>query len=378
MTRGLLSLAALGTAVAVLTGCSASHPTTAAETIAVRTASARVHEFRSSLVLSGNLVAQRRVTLGADAGGRVTSAPLQVGDRVAAGDVVASIDDAASRAAVAQAQGAQAAAQANVGVASAQPQQANARYALARTTASRMTYLYSQGAISRQQYDQSQSDLATARAAIVQSQAAIGAAAGSATQSSGALAAAAVPLAHATIRAPFSGLITSKAVDVGAVVAPGAAVYTLEDDRDLEVDLPVPEDSAPALLPGTRVTVLVDALGRSVAGRVRAVVPADGATHSALVKVSVAAERGMLSGMYARVTISGKPSRAVAVPRAAMAVRAGQSGVFVLDGSRAEFLPVETGASDGLLLAVRGVTPGRRVIVSDVALLNDGAAVTPQ
>lgn len=376
MIRPLAAAASVASAALLLSGCAHVQTAQTDPAIPVRAVAASSHTFHSSVVLSGNLVAVRSVTLGADIGGRVTSAPFLVGDRVGAGETVATIDDSAARAAVAQAEGARNAADANVAVASAQLQQANARFALANVTAKRMNYLYAQGAISRQQFDQSQADLSTARAAIAQSQAAVGAASGAVAQSGGAVEAAAVPLAHATIGAPFSGVVTAKSVDVGAVVSPGAALYTIEDDRDLEVDLPVPEQTAAMLVPGTPVSVHVDALGRDVPGRVRAVVPsAQTTTHSADVRVGVAAQRGMLSGMYARVTIAQTPYRTLAVPRDALVVRAGQKGVFTLDGDRASFAPIETGASDASNVEVRGLQTGRRVLLGDLDRLTDRARV---
>jgi RND family efflux transporter MFP subunit len=242
-----------------------------------------------------------------------------------------------------------------------------------------MESLYAQGYVARAQYDQSQADRATAQAAVVQAQAAVAQAAGNSVQSSGAVAVAAVPLSNVTIRAPFAGVITAKAIDAGAVVSPGAATYTLQDDRNLEVDLAVPEDVAATLSPGSGVRVHVDALNRDVAARIRAIVPATGADlHTTTVKVALTTTPGMFSGMYARVTLERRPRIATAVPWSAVVTRAGQPGVFEIGDGHARFVPVESGATQNGFIEVRGVAAGREIAVTGLERLNDGTAVTLQ
>jgi RND family efflux transporter MFP subunit len=321
----------------------------------------------------------RSVNVGANVAGRVASVPVRVGDRVEAGAVLASIDAASYRAALAQASGAQNAASANVDVAKAQLLQARARYNLAAVTGRRMASLFAQGAISRQQFDQTEADVATAHAAVTQAQAAVAAAVGSVAQSSGAIAAAQVPLEDATIRAPFSGIVTAKMIDPGAVVGPGAPAFSFEDDRNLEVDLAVPEDAAATLIPGSEVRVHFDALNADVRGSVRAIVPATGSSlHTATVRVALQPRDGLMSGMYARVDLPVKTHNATAVPWSAVITRAGQSGVFAIRDGRATFVPVESSTAIDGLVEVRGIATGESVAVSNLDRLTEGAEVSVQ
>jgi RND family efflux transporter MFP subunit len=193
--------------------------------------------------------------------------------------------------------------------------------------------------------------------------------------------AAAVPLNQSIISAPFSGIVTQKFVDAGAVVSPGSPIVALQGTADLELDVPVPEELVRELSPGAPVAVRVDALGGlSVPGRIRAIVPADNpALRAIMLKISVPARRDLLSGMFARIDIHQRTQPTQVVPAQAVVVRAGQAGVFLVRGNIATFRPVKTGASGGGLVAVQGVVGvGSRVAVSNLQRLDDGTAVADQ
>ena len=371
----VLSLALPGAFV----GCGA-HPVEQAQaSVPVRVASAQVQTFRTTLEVSGNLVAIRSVTIGADTSGRLVSLNVRIGDRVRSGSLLASIDSSGYAASVDQARGANAAAAASIGVSRAQLEQVQTRARLAATSAARMSSLYSQGVISRQQYDESQAGLRTAQAGVDQSQAAINAASGTAAESSGALAAAQVPLAHTAVIAPFDGIITATSADVGAVMNPGSAIVTLQDDRNLEVELAVPEALAAELQAGAPVRVRIDALGSQARGRVRAVIPSTSPDlHVATVRVSVAPNAKILPGMFARVLLPAKSLNSIAVPSKALVTRAGQTGVFAIDAGRARFVPIEAGNTEGANLQVRGLRAGTVIALTNLERLTDGTAVSRQ
>ncbi|HET9029138.1 MAG TPA: efflux RND transporter periplasmic adaptor subunit [Candidatus Aquilonibacter sp.] len=360
---------------ATLASCSAPTEQKPAP-VAIATATAQERSFTSSNELSGTLVASRTVTVGANAAGRLSAVPVQVGDHVSAGQTIATIDASGYAAALAQASGARAAAVAGIAQAQAALAQAQARERLASATAARDAALYQTGDVSRQHYDETQSSLQTARAAVVQAQASIAAAQGAAAQSAGAVAAAAVPLQDSVIVAPFAGVITQKLADTGAVVNPGSPVVALEDDASLEAEVAVPESLAATLHPGSPVMLHVDAIDADVRGSVRAIIPSQNdALHTATLRTTVAPHAGLIRGMFARLRVDGNEERRVAVPWQAVVTRAGQAGVFTVDGDRVRFVPVDTGASEHGWIAVSGVRPGTRVAVTGLERLDDGTAV---
>ena len=371
----------LGATLLVATSCGARHSTESQSKQSpqtIRTASVRTIEFATVRELSGTIAASRQAAVGSVAAGRVVAIYVRTGDTVTAGEPIARIDDAEYRAGYAQARGSANAASATVARARAEAESARARLHLAEVTAGRMSVLYRQGAISAQQNDEAQADLASARAALTQARAEIGAAAGSQGAADAAVAAASVPLDEALIRAPFDGVVLSRAVDPGAVVGAGSPIATIEDNHSLELDVAVPEEAVSALHDRMPVRVRLDAIGkRTISGRVRAIVPSnDPLLRSATVKIELAQTNGLLAGMFARVSLQGPKHRAAAVPVAALVERAGQQGVFAVNDSRAVFIPVQTGMTQNGWLELENLRNDiHEVAVDGVAGLDDGKAV---
>lgn len=369
--------------VALLTGC-ATHATqpgsASSESVPVRVAAVRTHALAATINLSGSLSAVRSVTVGAASPGRVVAVDVRVGDRVTAGQEIAQVDAAQYRAQYAQAQAGLSVATDGARAARARLDAARSAYHLANITTTRMERLYAQGAISQQRLNEVQANLAAAQAGVAQAQAGIQAASSMGSQAQAGVDVAAVPLQNASIVAPFSGVITQKFVQPGAVVGPGSPVAALEDPARLEIDVAVPDRDAASLTLGSRVRVSVDSAHNAMFfGHVQAIVPSrNPALRSAMVKIAVPSASGLISGMFARVQILGASHRVVAVPFAAIATRADQTGVFLVSGSAARFVPVRTGSIHGDLITIRRnvhLPIGARVAISGVARLTDGASV---
>lgn len=376
-----LRAAALGAMLLVATSCGArqsTHSRAAQTAPTIHTAAVRTIDFATVLDLSGSVAATRQAVVGSVAAGRVVAIFVRTGDSVTAGQPIARIDDAEYRAGYAQARGSANAASAGVARARAQAESARARLQLADVTARRMSALYRQGAISAQQNDEAQADLASARAVLSQARAEIGSAVGSQGAADAAVAAASVPLGEALIRAPFDGVVLSRAVDPGTVVGAGSPIATIEDTNRLELDVAVPEEAVPAVRDGMPVRVRIDALGgKALSAHVRAVIASgDPMLRSATVKIDLVPTNGLLAGMFARVSLSGPTHRAAAVPVAALVERAGQRGVFAVKDSRAVFIPVQTGMTENGWLELQNL-PGdvHDVAVDGVAELSDDEAV---
>lgn len=365
---------------ALLAGCSthAARPSAGVSPVAVKVAVARMASVAPRQDLAGTLSAIHDSTIGASTPGRVVSVEVRVGDAVTAGEVLARVDTSQYAAELAGAQAGVSAAADGERAAQAALAQAQSRLRLAAVTAQRMSRLYAEGAISKQQRDQTQADLASAQAGVAQAQASLGAAAGSVEQAQAGVQAAGVPMRNAVITAPYSGTVTQKFVEPGAVVGAGSPIVAIAQMHDLELDVALPQDDAAALVPGAPLTVRVDALGDApIPASVRAIVPSQNpALRSATVKIAVAPRPALLPGMFARVSISGPPRRGVTVPVAAVVTRAGQSGVFAVRGTAVSFVPVETAAGTDRTVEVQGVAPGTRVAVTAVSRLTDGAPVT--
>jgi RND family efflux transporter MFP subunit len=348
------------------------------DALAVNAAPVRLTPFEPRQELSGDVVAARSVTVGSAVAGPVVAVDVRVGDPVRAGDPIAEVDASQYRAQYDQARGNAAAAQADGAAARAQLDAARSRLRLASLTASRMNFLYVQGAISVQDNDRTRADLAAARAAADQAAAGVQASQNSAAAAGAGVEAAGVPLQETQIRAPFDGVITARFVEPGAVVGPGGQIATLQNQSELELDVTAPLSTVGGIEIGAPIDVRVDELGDArIRGTARALVPNENpALRSAVLKISIPAAHGLMPGMYARIVVPGTRTIIPAVPVSALVTRAGQTGVFAIRAGRADFVPVQPGQVQNGSIAITGsVRPGDAVVTSDLERVTQGAAV---
>jgi RND family efflux transporter MFP subunit len=193
-------------------------------------------------------------------------------------------------------------------------------------------------------------------------------------------------LSDTRLTAPLSGIIARRAIEVGATVAPGQAVFTIVDLDPVRVRVGVPEGDVGHITEGSAATVRIPALDASFAGRVSLIgVSADPATRSYTVEVSVPnPARRLRAGMVAEATITtGKTTSVTLVPAAAVVHDGGVNGatrVYVLDAdaARVHSRRVITGVARGdSLEIISGVESNDHVIVAGQQRLRDGARVRP-
>ncbi len=344
--------------------------------IPVHTAPVVIRSIGSTLELSGSVASAQSAQVGAVVAGRVNEMRVRVGDPVTAGQPIATIDDASYRAQLTAASAGAAGAHETSLAASAGVAQTEARLELARATQRRMARLYAQGAISRQQLDQSEADFREASAVTTQTEAQRAAAADAAAEAGAAAKAASIAVSNGIIRAPFDGVVTERFADVGTAVGPGTPVVAVQSDDTLEADVAVPQENAGALHQGSRVEVQSADLDRILIGTVRGLSPADPALRSMLARIALPATRGLRPGMFVRVRLRGVPERGTTVPLEALVTRDGQTGVFVITGGKAVFAPVRTGKADMHDVEVTGLRPADRdVATTNLERLTDGATI---
>ena len=184
-----------------------------------------------------------------------------------------------------------------------------------------------------------------------------------------------------TLRAPISGFIVRKHVDVGDWVNAGEPVADLVDLDPVFASGPVGERRIARLRTGLPAKVTLDAFpGEVFSGEVAHIVPqADTRSRSFPVKVRLANARGRLkAGMLARVAVivaSGEPS--VLVPKDAVVRRGPDEVVFVVSNGQAKAVKVSTGRGYRALLEIAegDLKPGQQVVTLGNEVLRDGAKV---
>jgi RND family efflux transporter MFP subunit len=191
-------------------------------------------------------------------------------------------------------------------------------------------------------------------------------------------------LADTRLDAPISGIVARRAIEVGATVAPGQAVYTIVALDPVRVRVGVPEADVGHITEGAAATVRIPALDTSFVGRVSLIgVAADPTTRSYTVEISVPnPTRKLRAGMIAEATIKTRETTsAMMVPAPAVLHNGGVGGttiVYVLDGdgARVHARRVTTGAARGDSLEITsGVSAGDRIVMAGQQRLRDGARV---
>lgn len=179
-------------------------------------------------------------------------------------------------------------------------------------------------------------------------------------------------LKKAVIRAPFTGHVVSRAVEVGEWVPAGGTVVTMIELSTVLVWVDAPESALPFLQVGAAARVKIDALGRSFDGAIKHVMrEADRAARTFPFQIELQNPENVLAaGMFARATVpagSGKP--AIAVPKDAIVTSDGTDRVgLIMPGPQdttAMLVPVTVGASvgDWITITSGNIQEGDSVVV---------------
>jgi RND family efflux transporter MFP subunit len=333
------------------------------------------------LQATGYVTARRKATVSAQITGTLTAVLIEEGDVVKKDQVLARLEDSALAASLN-------AAKANANTSQAQVAQAEAQLAQAEADVRRQDALVARGMVAVQAAEQARTLAATTRAELAARRRGAEASQAQVRQAQ-------VNFDYTVIRAPFAGVITEKAAQVGEIISPLSAgggftrtgVGTIVDMDSLEVDVDVNEAYIGQVKPDMPCESVLDAYPDwKIPSHVIAIVPAAD-RGKATVKVRVALEQKdgrLVPDMGVRVSFLEKkseptaaPPKGVLVPAQAIAERDGKQVVFVVADGRAQRHSVTPAAQDygGMKLVPEGLAAGDRVIVSPPETLADGARV---
>jgi RND family efflux transporter MFP subunit len=327
---------------------------------------------------TGYVVAQRKAAVASKATGRLVWLGVQEGSRVRKDDVIARLEDMDVKARREQAA-------ANVQVARANLEQGQAEQKDAETALKRSQGLLAEGFVSQASHDIAVARYNKSTAQIASLQAGIAAAVAN-------LRGAQVEVEQTLIRAPFDGVVLTKAANVGDIVTPFSsaldskgAVVTMADMTTLEVEADVSESSLSKVHVGQPVEIQLDALpDKRFRGEVSRTVPTvDRSKATVMTKIRfLDPDERVLPEMSAKAAFLTKEvgdterTARPAVNPAAIANRGGRDVVFVVKEGKLAEVPIETGAKIGDLVEIRrGPQPGDKVVLRPPEKLHDGAAV---
>jgi RND family efflux transporter MFP subunit len=323
------------------------------------------------LRLPGDVRAMQQTVLGARAVGYLKKLHADVGDHVEAGQLLAEIDTPEVDAQLVRAR-------ADVTLAKATVVKTQRDLDLATSTLERWSGFAEKGGVTPQDLDEKRSAKAQAAAALEASNASVAAAEAEANRL-------AVLQQFEKVTAPFSGTITARDLDVGALVAGdlngrGRELFRLEQVDVVRVFVDVPQPDATSIkIGGTAVVTVRNYPGREFKGVVtRNAGSLDPATRTLRCQVEVANQEGLLlPGMYGEVRIAVTSDHALlTIPSSAFVFDADGTHVWVVENGRSQRKEVAVGIDFGTALeVVRGLSGEEDVITNPGERLGDGVEV---
>ncbi len=347
-----LPLTILSVVIFLLPGCGDNQGNTTDPVRTVRYVVVGSAQTLPALERTGEIHAHDETILSFRTGGRIVTRSVDIGDRVNAGQLLATLENTTSQN---QLDGAQ-----------ADYEGAKASAQVAALNVNRMQKLMPTGAIARTQLDTARADWLVARARLKNSESALR----NARES----------LGWTRLIAPRSGVITEVSASAGQVVNGGQSVLTLAtgEARDVVFDIAKPEAIPPQEQAGLRVSLLSDPSVQASAA-VRDISPqADPQTRTWRVRATLQnPPLAMALGASVTVTLPATGPHGYALPASALSRVDDKPAVYVINPQSQAQLRVVVPAyyTATTVIISGGLEPGDRVITAGVSKLRSGEPV---
>ncbi len=357
--RARLVVIGLAAALASAAACRQVEPPPPSEPSAVRIGPENVVTVASGTVvvgpiISGELKAAREATIRAELGGSMLEVAVEEGQSISRGTLLGRIetrtlDDARQSA-------------------SSAVRSAENQVALAQREVERTQKLVTAGALAERDLDVVRNNVSMAEAQLADARAR--------------LASAERQLGDAVLRAPFAGIVSDRAVNVGDVVGLGTALFTVIDPSSMRLEAAVPSEDLSRLKVGATVEFKVRGYDQTFSGRIERIAPqADPATRQVPIFVAIPNVGGRLvAGLFAEGRVISQSASGLVVPINAVNTLGDAPWVLKVAGGRTERVPVtlglrdprteqvqvSSGVAEGDTLlrgAAQGITPGTTVQV---------------
>jgi len=314
---------------------------------AVTSIVAKREQWPTTMAIIGTMEAVHGVTVSADLPGTVARINFDSGKAVQAGDILVELDTRQERAQLAALE---------------------AQRDLARINFNRTQQLVNEGVISRQDYDHATAQQKSTEANVAEVRATI---------------------ERKTVRAPFSGILGIRQVNLGQYLSAGQGIVPLQSLNPIYVNFGVPQQEVAKVLVGRPLRVTKEEMASlAFTGRVTAIDSVvNEATRNIQVQATLANPEGKLRpGMFVQVdVVTGAGRSVIALPASAINYAPYGDSVFVITdmkdpsgktyrGVHQQFVKVEGSHGDQVAI-VSGVNPGDEVVTSGVFKLRNGAAV---
>jgi RND family efflux transporter MFP subunit len=286
----------------------------------------------------GTFQPNREMTVASETMGRVIYAGVKEGDHIAAGSVVARLDDETLR---------------------HQLKAAEANWANAKKDVQHYTALVKGDAVPQMQLDKALLQEANTESQVLLLRKQIN---------------------MCVIRAGIGGIVTKKMFELGTVVSPGSPLLELTDIATLKLTLDVPEAELSKIKTGQTIEVKSDVYpGEIFKGKVSLIGSKGDGAHNFPVEISVAnsSKNPLKAGMYGSVSLGENlAAESLAIPKEALVGSAKNAQVYVVEDGKAVLRNISLGASNEQFYEVlSGLSEGETVVISGQINLRDGANV---
>lgn len=402
-----MSALALVIAALFITSCDKSGKEAAktAQPPIVAVAKTGVEDLARDVVMTAELRPYQEIEVMAKVAGYVKAIHVDIGDNVNKGQLLAVLEVPEMADDMARATSALKGSQAEATRARDELRRAQSLNDIAHLSYSRLTEVAAKrpGLVAQQEIDDARSKDLSTQAQVAAAKSSVESANQQIQVNRAALARVKTMLDYSRVTAPFSGVVTKRFADVGAMIQAGTASQTqamplvrLSQNNLLRIIVPVPESAVPAIHVGQQVEVLVPTINRSFSGKVtRFADKVTTSTRTMDTEIDVPnADKIMVPGMYAEVRLNlDRRKGALAIPLSAVDLAGGDAAqrpktadtgrsgkvMVVTPGNRVEIRSVSLGLETANKIEVlAGLKDGDLVVISGRSSLQAGQEVRPK
>jgi RND family efflux transporter MFP subunit len=345
----------------------------------------------SNMVLTGEFIPYQEIDVMAKEAGYIKSIRVDIGDRVNTGELLAELEIPEMQDDIVRAGAAVQAAEAEIATARNDVSRAQSTYDIANLSYQRILDVAKKepGLVPQQEVDVAHSKQLETQAQVSAAQSNLDTAQRKLAMSKAEKARWTTLQKYTLITAPFTGVITKRYANTGAMIQQGTAsdsqampVVRLSQNNLLRLVVPVPESAVPSVHIGEGVDVTVTALNKTFPGRVtRFDDKVSMSTRTMSTEIDVPnPDYVLVPGMYAEVNLRLRQSgQVLAVPVDAIEQSGDAASVFAVVDSTIHVIPVSIGMKTSQQIEIRsGVEEGEMVIVGRHAGLENDQGVTPK
>ncbi|MDB5762055.1 MAG: efflux transporter periplasmic adaptor subunit [Herminiimonas sp.] len=312
-------------------------------------------DLRQTLALSGSLRAVNQASVKAKVAGEVREVLVREGESVQPGQVLIKMDASEYQARLDQTRGALLASRSQLDIAT--------------KTRDNNKALLEKGFISKNAFDNAESQYSIARANV--------------DSAKGALDVAQKALTDTVIRAPISGLVSSRTIEPGEKVSPDNRLLDVVDLHQMQMEAAVPTSEIMHIALGQEVLVRVEGMNEPLSGKVARINPSTQAgSRSIMAYIQIDNPQGMLRvGMFGEAQLTlAKKTGVLTVPQSAVQNDAGNPYVYAIENGLLVRKSVALGlqgndGEGGAVEVVKGLDSGAQIVKNNLGSLRTGSAV---